>query len=532
MKSYPLHIGGHDVDGTGWTYVLHASAFLRDPEQAFDLKRALELGSEDEIPEDVVARCALGGDRENALALEAAGAAAADYAATPFETRKAILLDFHDAVAARAEELVEVMVAEGHPRRLAHWEVSGVLRNCNPAIVSWYERQFETRFESDGRQLALVRRPDGVVCINPPQNAGTSSSAFAILALFAGNAVVVKAPRSCPFGTMFLCREVIAPILQSHGAPPGALNVVSGDARRILRRWMASPHVDDVFFVGDSEVGLRIGAECVAKGKKPILELAGNDGFLVWRDADVDAAATALTECFLGSGQICMVPKHAIVHPAIADAFIDAFLERVEEIRPGYPDEHDVILSPVLKVDRFFDFLAEARGAGCEVLAGGRRVDVDGEPSVTGAFVEPTVVRVDGLRDARRLSCVREETFFPLIPIVVPRPEEEPGLLDAAIRFMNANEYGLRNSVWARDEAVVDQFARRIVNGGLLKVNDSHVGFASYLSTHGGTGRTGGPFGELNYFALRTSHLQGICWGSGEPSFDEPLVMDAVSMNV
>jgi acyl-CoA reductase-like NAD-dependent aldehyde dehydrogenase len=530
MKSYPLYIGGREVEGTGWTYVLHASAFLRDADRAFDLKRALELGKHRETSlEEVVARCAWGGDRENVLALEAASAAAANYGQTPLETRKAIVLDFHHALAARSEELIDVLIAEGHPRRLAQWELSGMLRITDPATVDWYMRQLESHYECDGRRLTLVRRPDGVVCINPPQNAGTSSSGFAVVALLSGNAVVVKAPRSCPFGVMFLCREVIAPILETHGAPPGTLNVVSGDTPRILRRWIASPHVDDIFFIGDSEAGLRIGAECVAKGKKPILELAGNDGFLVWQDADLDAAATALTECFLGSSQICMVPKYAIVHPAIAETFIDAFLDRVAEIRPGYPDDDGCILSPVLKVDRFFDYLAEAREAGCEILCGGRRVDVEGEPSVTGAFVEPTGVRVDGLRDARRLSCVREETFFPMIPIVVPDPSEEPGLLDAAIQFLNENDYGLRNSVWARDELVLGEFARRIVNGGLLKLNDSHVSFTSYLATHGGTGRTGGPFGGANYVPLRTSRPQGICWGTGQPDMVVPFA-DAVGV--
>jgi acyl-CoA reductase-like NAD-dependent aldehyde dehydrogenase len=230
MKSYPLYIGGRDVEGSGWTYVLDASAFLRDPDASFDLKRALELGTVCEPTEEVIARCAWGGDKENALALESARAAAAQFGSMPVETRKAIMLDFHSEVTARADELIDIMVAEGHPRRLARWELSGVLRNCEPAIADWYQRQFETRFEWEGRQLALVRRPDGVVCINPPQNAGTSSTAFAVMALFAGNAVVVKAPRSCPFGIMFLCREVIAPILESHGAPPGTLNVATRPA--------------------------------------------------------------------------------------------------------------------------------------------------------------------------------------------------------------------------------------------------------------------------------------------------------------
>ncbi len=85
------------------------------------------------------------------------------------------------------------------------------------------------------------------------------------------------------------------------------------------------------------------------------------------------------------------------------------------------------------------------------------------------------------------------------------------------IAFLNANDYGLRNSVWTGDETVARRFADGVMNGGLLKINDSHIGFESVLATHGGTGMTGGPYGELNYVGLRTSHLQGIVWGDGDP---------------
>jgi acyl-CoA reductase-like NAD-dependent aldehyde dehydrogenase len=184
-------------------------------------------------------------------------------------------------------------------------------------------------------------------------------------------------------------------------------------------------------------------------------------------------------------------------------------LERVAGIRPGFPEDPDVVLSPVLKADRYFSALAEARREGAEVLCGGRRIDTRGEPSEQGFFLEPAVVRVDGLTDARHLECVREETFFPVLPVVVPTAAEGEDLLDRTIDFLNANEYGLRNSLWTSDAEVMDRFVGEVSNAGILKVNESHIGFVPVVATHGGTGRTGGPYGELHYPILRTTHMQG-----------------------
>lgn len=527
MRSYPLYIGGEDVEGTGWTYTVRASALIRDPVETFNYKRALELGETTEVTDDVVGRCAVGGPEHNQRALEAAKRASREYRLFPLEVRSRIMRDFHEALADRVDDLVELLEAEGHPRRLAQWEVSGMVRGCDHPTIDWYDAQLRQSFESDGRRLDLVRKPDGVVCVNPPQNAAGSNSALGVLGILAGNALVVKAPRSTPLSVMFVYRDVLAPILERHGAPPGTLNLISGDTRGILRTWLNSPIVDDILFFGDSATGLKIGEDCIKKGKKPILELSGNDGFVVWRDADLDAAARALEECFYGSSQICMVPKYAVVHPDVADEFIPLFVERAQRLRPGYPEDPDVLLSPVLKTDRFYDFLAEARGSGADVLCGGERVDVDGNPSTTGLFFQPTVIRVEGLEQARTLSCVREETFFPMMPIVVPEAAPDGKLLDDTIDFLNDNEYGLRNSVWTRDDTVAERFAVGVINGGLLKINDSHIAFVSYLSTHGGTGRTGGPYGELNYVGLRTTHMQGISWGDGDPRPLDPRVAEA-----
>lgn len=525
MRSYPLYIDGEDCAGDGWNYTVRASALIADPMGAFELKRALELGtrSAEEAPSEVVGRCAWSGDRDAARALEAASRARREYARTPLAVRRSIAADFGQAVFDRAQEFVEILVAEGHPRRLAEWEVRGVIEGTCRETMDWYFEQLHSEFDQGERRVVLTRKPDGVVCLNPPQNAAGSNAALGVAALLAGNTLVVKAPRSTPLSVMFLYREIVAPILDRHGAPPGTLNIISGDTRRILRQWTTSPLVNDIMFFGDSVVGLKIGADCVAHGKKAILELSGNDGIVIWEDADLDAAAAAMCECFYGSSQICMVPKYAIAHPHVADELIARVCARVEQIRPGYPEDPDVVLSPVLKADRYFDCLAEAREAGARVVTGGRRVDVAGVESAAGFFLEPTVVRVDGLTGARSLACVREETFFPLLPVIVPETNGSH-LLDRVIDFVNANEYGLRNSLWAADESVIARFAEEVTNAGLLKVNSSHIGFAPVLATHGGTGKTGGPYGELHYPILRTSHLQGAAISpSGTYSADDLL---------
>ena len=512
MRSYSLYIDGQDREGQGWNYTVKASALLADPMGTFNLKRALDLGQMDpaDAPADVVVgRCAWGERREGAEALEAAARASREFARTPLDVRRAMVDEYHDAIVERAEEFVEILVWEGHPRRLAQWEVRGMIEGTARETMDWNFSQLRSEIEQGERRIVVSRKPDGVVCVNPPQNAAGSNSALGFGAIVSGNALVVKAPRSTPLSVMFLYRDIVAPILERHGAPPGTLNLISGDTKQILRQWITSPLVDDVMFFGDSTVGIKIGVDCATNGKKAVLELSGNDGIVVWDDADIETAAAAMCECFYGSSQICMVPKYAIAHPDIADELLARLLERVADIRPGYPEDPTTLLSPVLKADRYFSTLAEAREAGAQVLCGGRRVDTSGEPSEQGFFLEPAVVRVDGLTEARTLACVREETFFPLLPVIVPAADERPALLDRVIDFLNANEYGLRNSVWASDEAIIDRFVEEVTNAGLLKVNESHIGFAAPLATHGGTGRTGGPHGELHYPILRTSHMQG-----------------------
>jgi acyl-CoA reductase-like NAD-dependent aldehyde dehydrogenase len=532
MRSYASYIAGTDVPAQQWVYTVRSSDLLADFLPNLKLKRQLERGQRDDGDRysSIVARCGLTSDDALELALLGAKAAAPAWGAVPVETRMRFVGRVHDEILRRREELIDVLVSEGHPRRLAEWELAGVLQGTSPETLALWRRQMYEEHQIGPRRLILQRKPDGVVVLSPPQNAAASNSGLGLPVLAAGNALVVKAPRSCPYGVMFFWRDIVAPILEEFGAPPGTLSIVCGSPEKILDQWLDSPLVDDIFFFGGSERGMKLGIDAVTRGKKPVLELAGNDGFVVWKDADLDLAAEALTESFFGSGQICMVPKYAIAHPAIADRLLDRLVSLASKIRPGYPEDPEVLLSPVLRTDKYFEYLHEAIAAGAHVITGGHRLEVDGTRSETGTFVAPTVLRVDDLVNARSLSAVREETFFPLLPVVVPLDDHD-GLLDDVIAFLNANAYGLRNSLWTTDPEVIDIFVARVTNGGLLKVNDSHIGFVPCLSTHGGTGLTGGPFGELNYPLLRTSHLQGVSIAEGvQPRiavFESPALVES-----
>ncbi|WP_327041176.1 aldehyde dehydrogenase [Micromonospora ureilytica] len=515
MRSYGSYIAGQDVPADKWVHCLRASAVLDDMLPQLSLKRDLDRGRRHDGDEhaSVLARCAVADDTVVERAIQAAAAAAPAWGATPLEVRLRVVHRLHEELRRRHDEVVEVLVQEGHPRALAEWELAGCLHGTSPETVGLCAEQMHREYQDPHRRLLVVRKPDGVVALSPPQNAAAVNSLLGVPALAAGNALVVKAPRGSPYGVMFVLREIVAPILDEVGAPPGTLNIVCGPPKRILDQFLASPLVNDIFYFGSSELGIPLGEEAVRRGKKPILELAGNDGCVVWHDADLDRAAEALTESFFGSGQICMVPNYVVAHPDIADRLLARLISHARKIRPGYPEDPDVLLSPVLKSDQFARYVEQATECGAEVLAGGNRMELDGSISSTGLFVEPTILRVDGLARARTVWAVARETFFPLLPVVVPETDRGDGLLDDVIDFLNANEYSLRNSVWAGDESTVDQFVARVHNGGLLKINDSHIGFVPYLSTHGGAGLTGGPLGESNYPMLRTSHLQGISIG-------------------
>ncbi|MBF6330742.1 aldehyde dehydrogenase family protein [Nocardia transvalensis] len=512
--TYGSYVGGKDIDSGTWVHVLSARALFEDSFTSLRLKRDLDRGAvalSSVEPGTVVGRVAVADDTIASRALSAAAEAAAVWRGAPLDDRLEFLARARERLLDNADAVIWMLTVEGHPLELARWEFGGFVELCEKPSRDFLRAQLYSEHRTDDGRLRIVRRrPDGVVCVNPPANAPMSSALLAVTAVVAGNAIVVRAPRAAPLGVSFALREIVAPTLDELGAPPGTVNVVCGDPERLMRLWLHSPQVHDIMHFGSVQSGMSLEKRCVAAGKKPILELAGNDVVIVWADADLDGAARAVAESFYGSGQLCMIPNQVLVHPAVADEFIARVTAHAQALRPGYPDEDGVVLTPVLHHDRFRAALADAVAKGATVVTGGASMHLDGSPGETGFFLQPTVIRVDGLATARRLDAVREETFFPLIPVIVPDHRDDARLLAEFIDFVESNSYGLRNSLWARDSRIVDTYLARVTNGGLIKINESHIAFAAPLPSHGGTGVTGGVFGEANYPPLRTSHLQGV----------------------
>ncbi|RKT53617.1 aldehyde dehydrogenase family protein [Saccharothrix australiensis] len=462
----------------------------------------------------ILGRCALAGPDEVRAATAAAVAAAPLWADVPPADRFALGPVFCRRLADAAGEFTALLVAEGCPRRIADWLLDSMSGMFDAESCRWYLGLVRREWRDGDRRLVLQHHPDGVLAINPPGNAAAFSAATAALhGLMAGNAVVVRVPRRFPSSTTFLLRHVLVPCLEEAHAPPGTLNFFCSAPDSVLRHWLDDPGVDDILYYGNSERGLGFQRACSDRGKKAVLELSGNDTVVVWKDASIPGAVESLVAAFHGSGQMCIAPNRAVIHPSVADDLIAALRVRVAGIRPGRPEDDTTLLTPV-PGDAHVAVLREALAAGAVLVCGGRRLTLAGTPHPAGPFLEPTLLRVDGLGTAAGLSAVREETFFPLLTLVVPHPEADDGrLLSDVIGFLNRNRYGLRNSLWTGDPAVAERFVAGVRNGAMLKVNQPHLDFVHLLPSHGGTGRSGGVHGEATYVFLKTSHLQSAVLG-------------------
>ncbi|MGE7391321.1 aldehyde dehydrogenase family protein [Streptomyces sp. NPDC004126] len=510
VRHFPLYIAGERVDTDEHAYALSVRTVLEPstPETAA-LFHLLREGSQEELHAHphVLCSAALSTPEHGQAALRAAADAVPRLRAVTVDERLAFVRDLMRKFQEHRTELSRLLRLEGCPRLLAEAQLNALLDLVRPESLEHARVLLRQEITTDRHTIVLQRQPDGVVCVNPPPNAPLFG-VVALSALLAGNAIVIRVPRSCAASLSYALHNVIIPAMEARGIPAGTINVLCADYEVTMRQWLASPLTASVFYFGSSQEGLELERSCVEHGKKAILELSGNDGVMVWHDADLEHAAAALTEAFYASGQVCFSPKYVIAHPAIADDLLDRLSTAAAALRPGDPERTDTALSPVLHSTAFHRRLDEALAGGATKVCGGRRVDVDGEPSAHGLFIEPTIVRVDGFEEADTNTAVREESYFPLLAVVVP--EDEPGLLARSIRFINDNAYGMRNSLWAEDPAVIEQFTTQVSNGGMLKVNDSHMSVTPCLAGLGGTGRSGGTYGELSYPFLRASRMQAV----------------------
>lgn len=407
-------------------------------------------------------------------------------------TRSDVLRAVFDAVTARAEDLAALITAEGgKPLAESRAEVAYAAE-----FIRWYSEQ-AVRLEGLARRAPagthhqmVLRRPVGPALLITPWNFPIAMIARKLApALAAGCPVVVKPAQLAPLTTAYVA-ELVRAELDARDLPTGVVNIVpTSSSSRLSEPLLADPRLRKLSFTGSTEVGRTLLKQAADGVLRTSMELGGNAPFLVFEDADLDAAVEgAVAAKMRNSGQTCVAANRFLVQESVAPEFTDRLTAAFEKLVVGHGIDPDVTVGPLIErsaVERVADVVAEAADAGARVRTGGER------PGRRGYFYEPTVLdRVP--QDSR---VVREEIFGPVAPVVTFGNEDE------AVRLANGTEFGLVAYAFTRDVGRVMRLAEQIETG-MLGVNrgmvsDASAPFGGVKSS--GIGREGGEAGIEEY---------------------------------
>ncbi|QNE35163.1 NAD-dependent succinate-semialdehyde dehydrogenase [Leifsonia shinshuensis] len=441
---------------------------------------------------DLIREIADASVEDGTRALDAAVAAADDWAATPPRTRGEILRRAFDLLQERRDEFALLMTLEmGKPLAESNGEVT-----YGGEFLRWFSEEavriagrYATNPEGTGRMI-VSQHPVGPCFLITPWNFPLAMATRKIApALAAGCTVVVKPAELTPLTTLYFAR-----LLEDAGLPAGVLNVITtSTSGKVSAPIIADARLRKLSFTGSTEVGRRLLQQASENVLRTSMELGGNAPFVVFDDADLDRAVDgAMLAKFRNIGEACTAANRFIVHEDVADEFARRVTERVKAMKVGRGTEDGVTIGPLINadaVDKAAELLEDAVSRGASVLAGGSRV------SGPGTFFEPTVVT-----DVRAGSeILRQEIFGPVLSIVRFRDEDE------AVRIANDTEFGLVSYVFTKDLARGQRMIERLQTG-MMGLN---VGVVSNAAApfggvkQSGIGREGGLEGIHEYLSTK-----------------------------
>jgi len=435
---------------------------------------------------------------ETRQAIEAAHAAFAGWRGMLAKDRAAILRRLNDLMLANADDLAAIMTAEqGKPLAEAKGEVAYAA-----SFLEWFAEEAKRIYgdtippNAKGRRILVMKEPIGVFAAITPWNFPAAMiTRKAGPAWAAGCTGVIRPASQTPFSAL-----AIGVLAERAGMPAGVCNVITGPASETGTELTTNPNVRKFSFTGSTEVGRKLLAQCATTIKKTSMELGGNAPFIVFDDADLDAAVQgAMASKYRNTGQTCVCANRILVQDGVYDAFAAKLKAAVEGLKVGNGMEPGVTQGPLINADavaKVEEHIADATAKGARVLTGGKR------HAQGGNFFEPTIL-VDVPRQA---MVFREETFGPVAPLIRFKTEEE------AIAMANDSEFGLAAYFYARDIGRIFRVAEAI-EAGMIGINEGII--STEVAPFGGVkqsglGREGARYGIEDYLEIKYLALGGI----------------------
>lgn len=447
---------------------------------------------------DTIAEVARVGAGETARAITAAAAAMPAWARRPAKERAAILRRWFDLLMQHQEDLARIMTAEqGKPLAEARGEVA-----YGANYIEFFAEEAKRVYgdvipgPAQDKRIVCIRQPVGVVAAITPWNFPVAMiTRKAAPALAAGCSIVIKPASETP-----LCALALAELAQRAGIPPGVLNVVVGPAGDIGGELTANPLVRKLTFTGSTPIGKQLEAQCAATMKKTSMELGGNAPFIVFDDADLDAAvAGAVASKYRNAGQTCVCSNRLFAQRRIYDRFVEALVEATRGLRVGNGMEDGVAVGPLVNPRARDDVHALVEAS----VAAGARVALGGVPHALGGnFYAPTV-----LTDVTpAMPVFRNEIFGPVAP-VLPFDDE-----DEAVAMANDTEFGLASYFYTRDIGRVWRVAEGL-EYGIVGINEGII--SNEMAPFGGvkesgSGREGSRYGMDDYLEIKYLLMGGL----------------------
>ena len=436
------------------------------------------------------------GTAETVRAIEAADAAQKQWRDVPAKERAGILRKLSDLMLANGDDLALIMTSEqGKPLAEAKGEIAYAA-----SFIEWFADEARRIYgdtipaTSNDKRIIALKQPVGTTAAITPWNFPTAMLTRKVgPALAAGCSMVVKPATQTPYSAL-----AFAVLAERAGVPKGLLSVLTGSAAQIGGEMTRSPLVRKLSFTGSTEVGRTLMRQSAETIKKLSLELGGNAPFIVFDDADIDAAVEgAMVSKYRNTGQTCVCANRIYVQRPVLQAFTDKLVARVEALKVGNGLDAGVTQGPLIDakaVAKIEEHIADARAKGGKVLVGGKR------HALGGLFFEPTVI---GGATAEMLFA-KEETFGPLAPIFAFDTEAE------VIGLANDSEFGLASYFYSRDIGRVMRVAERLesgivgVNTGLVSTAEAPFGGVK----QSGLGREGSKYGLDDYLEVKY-----VCFG-------------------